>query len=67
MSFNRLFIDIENDPPADVGGSEIAVFRSFDLNKFLESLEQEDENGVTKKVIALRFDGNNVEAICQKI
>ena len=35
------------------------MFRSFDLNKFLSKVEI--DNGL--EVIALKFDGNNVEVI----
>ena len=36
-------------------------FRSFELNKFLESVEANDE-----EVVGLRFEGNNVEILVNK-
>jgi|TARA_B110000259_G_scaffold18934_1_gene19909 hypothetical protein len=35
------------------------MFRSFDLNKFLSKVEI--DNGL--EVVALKFDGNNIEVI----
>lgn len=34
-------------------------FRAFELVKFIEKVEE----GTEKKVVGLRFDGNNVEVI----
>tara|TARA_Y100001938_G_C7854717_1_gene312557 strand:+ start:148 stop:339 length:192 start_codon:yes stop_codon:yes gene_type:complete len=36
-------------------------FRSFELNKFLERVEANDE-----EVVGLRFEGNNVEILVNK-
>jgi hypothetical protein len=35
-------------------------FRSFDLNKFIEKLEEKDE------VVGIKFEGNNLELIIKK-
>ena len=37
-------------------------FRSFDLNKFIQEVEESDNNG---KVVGLKFEGNNIELIVE--
>tara|TARA_R100001463_G_scaffold60758_1_gene113366 strand:+ start:463 stop:642 length:180 start_codon:yes stop_codon:yes gene_type:complete len=37
-------------------------FRSFELNKFIKRLEEEEN----KKVVGLEIDGNNINVIVEK-
>ena len=57
MFKNIVFSKSDFDGKAEGG----IFFRSFELNKFLERVEANDE-----EVVGLRFEGNNVEILVNK-
>jgi len=69
MSFEKFFTTIKEEDynngklpdPFDSEGSGMTVYRSFELNKFLSRIEAEDENGISREIIGMYFEGNNVE------
>lgn len=57
MFKNIVFSKSDFDGKAEGG----IFFRSFELNKFLERVEANDE-----EVVGLKFEGNNVEILVNK-
>ena len=57
MLKNIVFSKSDFDGKAEGG----IFFRSFELNKFLERVEANDE-----EVVGLKFEGNNVEILVNK-